>query len=219
MPKKELPVIDLGYEIDPSFFKEAEGSGGIILNSMKILTGQINATSALDNALRSMRKRKQFEQIVYEWPFLYEAALNIARWISPVYPSGVGDNLLHRCLGMAIDGYRLIAQKGDKSFTNDPYIRLRTFILVASQQFDQLLLNDLYGAGDDGPVKWPSLEVPIMDWIVNNEYHHLLIVPAEKRPSDREMLQAKNKLMYEVFSFNTLTLAGIVMANENVIGM
>lgn len=222
MPKKEqLPVIDIGHgEIDPEFIKEAEGSGGVVINSTSFVTGKITPDSALDAALRSMRKRKQFDQIVYEWPFLEEAAIKLTRWLSPILPGPGGEILLYRCLSMAIEGYRHIAQlEDDYGTVSDPYVRLRTFILVASQQFDHVLQHDIYGACDDGAAKWRPFNKPIMDWIVDNEHHHLLIVPAEVKPTEREMMQARNKLLYEVFDFNTLALASIVTANENVIGV
>lgn len=219
--KNQLPVIDIGHtEIDPGFIKEAEGSGGVVINATDFVSGKIDAEFALDSALRAMRKRKQFDQIVYEWPFLNEAAINLTRWLSPILPGHGGDILMYRCLSMAIEGYRHMAQLEDLSDPGrDPYVRLRTFILVATQHFDQVLQHDIYGACEGGATKWRPFDKPIMDWIVDNEHHHLLIVPAEIKPTEREMMQARNKLLYEVFDFNTLALASIVTANEDVIGV
>lgn len=219
--KEQLPVIDIEHsEIDSGFIREAEGSGGIVVDSTNYVTGKITPIDALDVALRSLRKRKQFDQIIYEWPFLNEAAINMTKWISPILPGPGGDPLLRRCLASALEGYRHMSQLEPVDIKeSDPYVRLRTFILVASKHFDFVLQHDIYGACESGAIKWRPFDKPIMDWIVDNEHHHLLIVPAEIKPGEKEMMQARNKLLYEIFDFTTLALAGIVTADENVISV
>lgn len=215
---ENLPIINLGFgptDGDLESIEAFDVDEGVIVNCSKILDGKLTDRSAVTCSLKSMRRSRQYEQIVFEWPSLDEAALRMASWFTPILPSSSGVPLLNFCLDRAMEGYRY-ATSVPPRVHDDPYLRLRAFILVASQHFHEALAHSLYGRTEDGWVKWKPFDEPIHAWIVNNYYQHVLVLPTDTQPTLAEQIAARNKMMYEVFEFNDLSLAGIVSADQNL---
>lgn len=205
-----LPLVNLGMLPELSDAEISSRIGGldsVVVDVSSIAAGEISDRDILKQSLRNIRKRQAFEQIVFEYPTLNEAALNLCIYFAWIFPAADGSVLLERCLKNAIESFN--SAHWTTSIQFDEMAKMRGFITGAAQYFNETLFVQVYGRTLSGWRMWEPLSEPIYDWISKYGYNQVLVVPTSENYGVAQYNVVRNKLLHSIFEFRDLNMTGV----------
>lgn len=206
-----LPLVNFGFAPDLTIDQMSarlNGQDAITVDVSDIADYQTSDAKILKDSLRKLRKKQAFDQITFEHTSIHEAALNLSMNLAWVFPSEDGTLLLDKCLKSGINGFEAAKEQFMLS-PNDDAAKLRGFIMGAAQHFHEIIFTSVYGRTLAGWRLWEPLSVPIYDWIANNGYREVLVVPTSQIYTTAQYNVVRNRMLHSVFGFKDLSLVGI----------
>lgn len=179
----------------------------LIFNNIDSVFSRFSDQLLMRESSAAMGVCDALDQILFEWPAAKEGALNLALYLTRIFPSNDGTPLLDVCIKSAVDNYTKITVKMFKEDGINLPRQMEAFIIGLTKPIPDVLSHTIYGElKEDEWAAWPALSEPIFDWVSRNKLKRILLMP-NPNVSAEEALLARVQVTHTIFSYHILKQA------------
>jgi len=179
----------------------------LIFNNIDSVFSRFSDQLLMREASVAMGVSEELEQILFEWPAAKEGTLNLALYLTRIFPSNDGTPLLDICIKSAVEHYTKMTKKMfDEGAINLPR-QIQSFIVGLTRPIPEVLSHTIYGELNENEwFAWPALSEPVFDWVARHNLKRILLLPNPSVNSEDSLL-ARIQVTHTIFGYQTLKQA------------